>query len=142
MLGQIQHVCPFKCCRSQLYLPITTVSARISKFRSEQAWKYIYSQLTGAGHLPTKHSCRREQICPWQIVHANRPVIHLTKITNWRYILILEWNVRLCQLKAMPPPQTLIHKDVPANTKCWSVTSFLNDGKRTQAMIPTWKSLN
>jgi len=35
MLGQIQHVCPFKCCRSQLNLPITTVSAHISKFRSE-----------------------------------------------------------------------------------------------------------
>jgi len=28
-LVRIQHVCPFKCCRSQLHLPITTVSAHI-----------------------------------------------------------------------------------------------------------------
>jgi len=55
-LGQIQHMCTFKCCRSQLYLPITTVSAHISKFRSEYVWKCIYSQLTEAGHLPTTDS--------------------------------------------------------------------------------------
>jgi len=41
-LGQIQHMWPFKCCHSQLYLPITTGSVFISKFRSENAWKYIY----------------------------------------------------------------------------------------------------
>jgi len=34
-LGQIQHMHHFKCCHSQLYLPITTVSAHISKFRNE-----------------------------------------------------------------------------------------------------------
>jgi len=43
-LGQIQHMCPFKCCRSQLYLPITSVSAHISKFKREYVWKCINSQ--------------------------------------------------------------------------------------------------
>jgi len=45
-------MCMFKCCHLQLYLPITTVSAHISRFRSGYAQKYIYSQLAGTGHLP------------------------------------------------------------------------------------------
>jgi len=57
-LGQIQHMCPFKCCHSQLYLPITTVSAHISKFRSEYVWKCIYSQLTETVHLHATHTYR------------------------------------------------------------------------------------
>jgi len=57
-IGQILHKCPFHCCHTHMYLPLTTVSAHISKFRSAYAWKFIYIQLTGAGHLPTINSCR------------------------------------------------------------------------------------
>jgi len=33
--GQMQHMCPFKFCNALLYLPITTVSAHISKILIE-----------------------------------------------------------------------------------------------------------
>jgi len=34
-LGQIQHMCNFQCWHSQLYLPISTILAHISKCRSK-----------------------------------------------------------------------------------------------------------
>ena len=57
-----------------------------------------------------------------------------------------EWECLTALAKSnTPPPSTLSHKDVPANTQnagVWDVKSLSKDRKLTSAMIPNWNRFN
>jgi len=56
--------------------------------------------------------------------------------------MIPEWECPtvLAESNTPTPPQTLIHKDVPANTEYWDIGCNITVDL-TQAMIPTWNRL-